>query len=79
MRIIGNKQHENCNITFFHWNNRYLIKLESGLFEQTYKVQEYDLSGEEELTKIVSDEFIKECMQRFQEMAVSLQKSIERL
>ncbi len=53
--------------------------MESGPFEQTYKVQEYDLAGEEELIKIISDEFIEECLMRFQQMADSLQKSIERL
>ena len=53
MRVIGNMVHAQCNITFFHWNNRYLIKLEAGPFEQTFKIQEYDLTSEEDLKKII--------------------------
>ncbi|HNP94848.1 MAG TPA: hypothetical protein PKJ63_04445 [Cyclobacteriaceae bacterium] len=79
MRVIGNFPHPKCNITFFHWNNRYLIKVESGPLEQTFKVQEYDLSGEEDLKKIVSEEFIDDCMKQFEAMAYSLRKSVEKL
>ena len=79
MRVIGTQQHGDINVTFFHWNNRYLIKVEAGPYEQTYKIQEFDLSSEEELSRIVSTEFIEECIKLFDQMAGSLQKSIERL
>lgn len=79
MRVIGNIPHPRCNISFFHWNNRYLIKVESGPFEQTYKVQEFDLANEEDLKKIVSEEFIDRCMTQFEAMAASLRKSIENI
>lgn len=79
MRVIGNIAHEKCNITFFHWNNRYLIKLESGPFEQTFKIQEYDLASEEELHKVVSEEFISQTIARFDGMAASLGKALENL
>ena len=79
MRVIGNLPHPKCNITFFHWNNRYLIKVESGPLEQTFKVQEYDVSGEEDLKKIVSEEFIDDCMKQFDTMAQCLRKSVEKL
>ena len=79
MRVIGNLVHPKCNITFFHWNNRYLIKVESGPLEQTFKIQEYDLSGEEDLKKIVSEEFIDDCMKQFETMALCMRKSVEKL
>lgn len=79
MRVIGNIAHEKCNITFFHWNNRYLIKLESGPFEQTFKIQEYDLVSEEELHKVVSEEFILQTLARFDDMAASLGEALEKL
>ena len=49
MRVVVEIPHKECKITVFAWNNRYLIKLEQGLLEQTFKVNEYDLSGESEL------------------------------
>jgi hypothetical protein len=48
MRVVGEIPHSDCKITIFSWNNRYLIKLEQGLLEQTFKVNEFDISGESE-------------------------------
>ncbi len=79
MRVIGNIPHRKCNITFFHWNNRYLIKLEAGPFEQTFKVEEYDLASEDDLAKIVSDEFIDQAMLRFADMEGSISAAIEKI
>jgi CRISPR/Cas system-associated endonuclease Cas1 len=79
MRVVGEIAHPEVKITIFHWNNRYLIKLEAGPFEQTYKIQEYDLSSEEEVKKVVSEEFIQQSMIRFQEMAKSLHQAMEPL
>jgi hypothetical protein len=79
MRVIGNIAHDRCNITFFNWNNRYLIKLEAGPFEQTYKIEEYDLASEADLHKIIDEEFIAQAMVRFEEMAASLGQAIEKI
>ena len=79
MRVIGSIPHEKCAITFFHWNNRYLIKVEAGPFEQTYKINEYDLGSEKDLEEIVNEDFINQCLQRFQDMAGSLQAALEKL
>lgn len=79
MRIVGEIPHPELKITIFHWNNRYLIKLEAGLFEQTYKIHEYDVSSEEEVKKLVDETFIKGAMTRFNEMAESLQNSLNKI
>lgn len=79
MRIIGEIPHPSCKITLFHWNNRYLIKLEQGLLEQTFKIQEYDLGSEEDLKKIVSEEFIGEALRGFEQMDRSLHQAIEKV
>jgi hypothetical protein len=76
MRIIGEINHLECKITLFHWNNRYLIKLECGLLEQTFKVNEFDLTSEGDLYHIVNKAFIQEAMDRFQSMNQSLQKAL---
>lgn len=79
MRIIGEIPHPDCKITLFSWNNRYLIKLEQGLLEQTFKVDQFDLPGEETLNQIVSPDFIDEALARFDAMEQSLQKRLESL
>lgn len=79
MRVIGTEVHSQCNITFFHWNNRYLIKLEAGPFEQTFKIEEYNLTSEADLKKIVDETFISQAMTRFEGMASSLAITLEKL
>ena len=77
MRVVSEIVHPDCKITIFHWNNRYLIKLEAELMEQTFKVSEYDISSEDDLKKILNEEFIEKAMERFQQMHLSLRSSME--
>ena len=79
MRVVGEIAHPELKITIYHWNNRYLIKLEAGLFEQTYKIQEYDVDSEEAVKKLVTDEFIRSAIDRFNQMAESLHESLDKL
>ena len=79
MRIVGEIPHPELKITIFHWNNRYLIKLEAGLFEQTYKIPEYDVASEEEVKKLVDEVFIAGALKRFNEMAESLHSSMKNI
>lgn len=78
MRVVGEISHIACKITVFAWNNRYLIKFEQGLLEQTYKVNEYDVTSEGDLYKIVDEVFIQEAVERFGDMRSSLQRALQR-
>jgi hypothetical protein len=79
MRVIGEIQHADCKITLFQWNNRYLIKLEKGLLEQTFKINQFDLASENDLHSVVTDEFIQTAMARFDMMEHSLGQAMSRL
>lgn len=79
MRVIGNIPHAAIQITLFHWNNKYLIKLETPALEQTFKIPDFDLSGEEDLIKIVSDQFLEKAISRFNDMTESLYQAMEKL
>lgn len=79
MRIIGEIPHPDCRISLFQWNNRYIIKLERGYLEQTYKIDQFDLSSEKDLQLIVNEVFINEAMSRFDAMDQSLRTSLENL
>lgn len=75
MRLVEEIPHPDCKITIFHWNNRYLIKLESGPFEQTFKISELDLTSERDLRKILNEDFIDQAMARFSDMSQSLDEA----
>ena len=79
MRVIGEIPHPSCKITLFHWNNRYLVKLEHGFFEQTFKIPEYDVTSEEDIRAVVSEDFIREAVTRFESMAASLSAAMHKL
>ena len=72
MRLVREISHPDCKITIFSWNNRYLIKLEQGLLEQTYKIPELDLTRDEDLLTVIDAEFLHQAVVRFQDMWQSL-------
>jgi hypothetical protein len=73
MRVVGEIPHPECKITIFHWNNKYLVKLELGPFEQTFKISELDITSEQDLQRIVNEDFISKAMARFADMSRSLE------
>lgn len=75
MRVVREMLHPHFKITIFHWNNRYLIKLESGMLEQTFKVSEFDISSEAEVEQLLDDEFLKLAEERFTQMNESLARA----
>lgn len=72
MRVIGEIPHPECKINIFHWNNKYLVKLELGPFEQTFKIPEFDVNSEDALKRMINEDFISRAMARFADMSQSL-------
>ena len=68
MRTIARVDHPTMLITVFLWNNKYLIKFESGPYEQTFKVDEMLIENPTEFKKILTEEFLHDVQQRFMEM-----------
>jgi hypothetical protein len=78
MRLVRELSHSDCKITIFSWNNRYLIKLEQGLLEQTFKIPETDIASEEDLLLILDAEFLHQASVRFGDMGQSLHEAEKR-
>ena len=68
MRVVAEITDKPCRITIFNWNNKYLLKLEYGNYEQTYKIAAMDLSGDDDIKNCLTDEFINKAMNRFMDM-----------
>lgn len=49
MRILGSIPHPQFKISVFSWSEKYIVKIEAGHFEQTYKFKEADFSSWEQL------------------------------
>lgn len=79
MRHVADIPHPEAKITLFSWNGKYLIKLEKGPLEQTYKVSEMDLTGgDAEVRTLLDDEFLQAAVQRFEHMYKDLQATFVR-
>lgn len=77
MRVVGDIPHPECKISIFAWNQRYLIKFERGRCEQTFKVDELDVGGIDDLKARISPEFIAKTVQRFEAMHSDLSGFLE--
>lgn len=78
MRVLREFTVEGCKVTLFQWNNRYLIKIEAGPLEQTFKVDQFDFTDEGEVISLLDKTFVEEALARFSDMARSLHNARER-
>jgi len=79
MRIIGEIPHSECKITLYHWNNRYLIKLEKNGLEQTFKVDQFELTSDKDLQILVDELFLQKAMERFEDMERTMAEALQKL
>lgn len=79
MRIVAEIPHAAVKITVFAWNGKYLIKLERGPYEQTYKISEMEVPGDEAIKQLLDDTFINEAVGLFQQMHGNLMAAQERV
>ncbi len=76
MRVLDEQQHPHVKITYYHWNNKFIVKFERGMLEQTFKVSEFDVTDEKELKSLITEEFIQKVVKRFEDMSDDLSSII---
>jgi len=79
MRVVKEMLIKEIRVTVFSWNNKYLIKFEQGMIEQTFKVNETDVGIEEDLAVFYSDPFLLGIQRRFDEMHQSLREELGKI
>jgi hypothetical protein len=72
MRVIKEIPHPDVKITIFYWNNKYLVKLEQGLLEQTFKISELDVTSDDDIQIMLDESFMQSALARFKDMQQSL-------
>lgn len=80
MRHVADIPHPTVKITLLAWNSKFLLKLESGNIEQTYKVAEMDLltGTDAEARELLDEEFLTAAIARFADMRADLQAALDR-
>lgn len=78
MRVVGNIPHPDLLITVFAMNEKYVVKMEAGPMEQTYKIPMDSVQGLDGVQKFFDDDFMKKVLQRFNEMFLDLQEAVKK-
>lgn len=68
MRVVADIPHPDLKITLLSWNGKYLIKFEKGDFEQTYKVSEMNITGDDAAKSLIDEDFTEAVLNRFNDM-----------
>ncbi len=79
MRVVREFVKEGVRISVFSWNNKFLIKFETGMVEQTFKVNELDISSENDIDFFFEGEFWKGIKKRSDEMHQMLRNQLENM
>ncbi len=79
MRVVAELPHPDFKITIFSMNQKFIVKMERGILEQTYKIAEMDLTdGVNSVFELLDEEFLKTVSVRFKDMAVDFKASYNR-
>ncbi|MDR3694997.1 hypothetical protein [Mucilaginibacter sp.] len=79
MRIIAELPHPEFKISILNMNSKYIVKIEQGSFEQTYKIAEIDLlDGVNSIFEILDEAFLKTVAARFIEMRKDFKETYQR-
>ena len=77
MRLIKDITHDRYKIQIFNYNGKYIVKIELGQFEQTFKIGETDVYGLEDVERMISPELLSNALKRFVEMRADWEKAFK--
>lgn len=68
MRLVKEIPHERYKIQIFQYNGKFILKIELGQFEQTYKIGELDVDSLADIENMITDDLLKNSLERFLKM-----------
>jgi hypothetical protein len=68
MRLVKNVPHSRFKIDIHQYNAKYIVKIALGQFEQSYKIDESDVSGPDEVERMITTDLLRNSLKRFIEM-----------
>ena len=68
MRLVKEISHERYKIQIFNYNAKYIVKIELGDFEQTYKIRETNIDGLDDVENMITQHLLSASLSRFVEM-----------
>lgn len=78
MRFVQDIPHPLFRIGLYAWNGKYILKIDAGPYEQTYKVSDTDVIEEADILTMLDEPFLQRIAERFRDMDTDWQATIER-
>lgn len=79
MRIVATVPHPKVKISVFQMNNKYLLKMEAGPYEQTYKIYEDEIQSMEQIQAICNEAFMQTVISRFEAMHADFEEALKKM
>jgi hypothetical protein len=77
MRLVAEVPHEKYKIQIFNYNQKYIVKIELGQFEQSFKIGETDVFSLEEVKNMITPNLLLHTLRRFVEMRTDWEESFQ--
>lgn len=77
MRLVKELPHPRYKIQIFQYNGKFIVKIELGQFEQTYKIGETDVSGLDEVEKMITQTLLSNALKRFVDMRTDWEEAFK--
>ena len=68
MRVVKQIPHSHLKITVYQWNDKYIVELEIDRYKQSFKLNQSDVSGIDQIEAMLTPKFLNEAMGRFVQM-----------
>lgn len=78
MRVIGYIDHPAYKISVFSWSEKYIVKIEAGFFEQSYKFPQSAYNSWEDLKTLLDEPFMEHVRTTFHTMGAGLKAAMLR-
>ena len=75
MRFLEQIMHPYFTIQIFHWNGKYILKIEWSLFEQVFKISDQENAALQKLKSNINPNFLQKCKERFAQMQANFDKN----
>jgi hypothetical protein len=77
VRVVADIPHQRYKIQIFQYNGKYMVKIELGQFEQMFKIAESDVAGLDEVKRMITDELLKNSLDRFLSMRTDWENAFQ--
>jgi hypothetical protein len=68
MRLVANIPHPKLKISILSFMDKWIIEIEGGAYKQAFKISHDAIPSEEEVKKLLTEELLQGCMDRFNGM-----------